>query len=307
MRFAISSTPSSTDSTWPRTVRPDRADRPSFSRYPLPILRIAHLPTYHRLFLWAVFGLAALVVAGCASTSRSTKTGLPSAFPGHSVQQIRQHIALSTDTLTAFAAKAQITVESPQESGRYSATIRQRRNDSLYVSVSPGFGIEAARMLVTPDSFFVYDRIHKQLAYGALADAQSQIPFLLTTQNIFENLLGFPIPEQRTTWQVEADDAHYYLHDPKTRRTFTIDPTIWRVVHYEQRTSSGELLEERVFSDYGKVEGVYVPGHIKVQRPQDDTFAALSYRELELNPGSLSFNLRVNDEVTRVPLLGRRE
>lgn len=248
-----------------------------------------------------------LVLAGCSGSAPRADSDVPAEFPGHSAQQIHQRIRLSADTLTAYSAKARLTVESPEQSGQFTATIRQRRNDSLYMSISPGLGIEAARMLVTPDSFFVYDRIHKELTFGAVQDAQRRIPFLLTTEDVFENFLGILAPDPSVRWQVESDDTFYYLHDPDRRRSYTIDPARWRVVEYTQHAASGALVEQRVFSDFTTIAGVTLPQRVRLRRPTDQSSATLYYRDLELNPGPLSFNLHVSDDVTRIPLLGQRQ
>lgn len=246
------------------------------------------------------------MLAGCSSSAPRSDANLPAAFPGHSAQQIHQRIRLAADTLSAYAAKAKLAVESPQQRGQFSATIRQQRNDSLYMSISPGLGIEAARMLVTPDSFFVYNRIEKQLTFGSISEAQQRIPFLLTTEDVFENFLGLLAPDPSVRWQVEYDDQYYYLHDPARRRSYTIDPARWRVLEYTKHADSGALVEQRTFSDFTTVEGVALPKRVRLRRPTDQTSATITYREMELNPGPLSFDLRVKNNVTRIPLLGRR-
>jgi hypothetical protein len=105
---------------------------------------------------------------------------------------------------------------------------------------------------------------------------------------------------------VEADDQYYYLTDPSGQRTYTIDPSIWRVTRYEERTPGGNLNEVREFAEYSTFGGVSLPRRLTLRRPNDDASASLYYEELTLNPGSLSFDLRVGNGVQRVPLLGAR-
>lgn len=260
-------------------------------------------PRFQTLLL-ALVGATALIVAGC-SGSEEIRSATSTEFPGHSAQQIHQQITLSPDTLAAFSAQARLSVDAPQRNGQFNATIRQRRNDSLYMSISPGLGVEAARLLVTPDSFFVYDRINKQLAFGALHEAQANLPVLLTTQDIFVNMLGLLAPDPSVSWQVEADDEFYYLHDPSYQRTFKVDPSVWRVVQYEERQDDGTVIEERTFADFETVEGVMIPRRITLRRPQDEATASLLYRSVDLNPGSLSFDLEVGSDVSRIPVLGQ--
>lgn len=262
--------------------------------------------TYRRLLAGSALALA-LLLTGCSSGAETTRSrDLPVAFPNHSVQQMHQRIVVPTDTLLSYAATARLMLDAPQQSGRFTARVRQRRNDSLYMSISPGFGVEAARMLVTADSFFVYDRINQRLAFGSVQAAQQRMPLPITSEAVFENMMGILAPDPSVSWQIEADEAYYYLTDPSGQRTYTIDPSIWRVVRYEERTPGGEVNEVREFADYDAFGGVMLPRRLTLRRPRDEASASLYYEDLALNPESLSFELRVGDNVQRVPLLGAR-
>lgn len=249
---------------------------------------------------------ASLILAGCSGAESTRSRDLPTAFPNHSVAQMQQQIVVPTDTLLSYTAQARLVVDAPQRSGQFSTVVRQRRNDSLYMSLSPGFGVEAARMLVTADSFFVYDRINQRLAFGSVAAAQRRMPLPITSAEVFENMLGILAPDPGVPWQVEADDEYYYLTGPEGQRTYTIDPARWRVIRYEERTPDGTLNEVREFSDFNTVRGVALPRRLTLRRPQDEAFASIYYEEITLNPETLSFDLRVGDSVQRVPLLGAR-
>lgn len=255
----------------------------------------------HRFSLAAAV-LAVLVLSACSSGPKlaDRPTDLPAAFPNHSADEIRQFVAQPTDTLRSFEAEAQLSIDAPERSGRFGSTVRHRRGDSLFLSISPGLGIEAARALVTPDSFFVYDRINNELTYGALADApRSQLPAPLMQGQTFENFLGILTPEAATDWTVTADSARYVLTDPEGRRTITVDPALWRVTRYEERATDGALVEERVFSDFDRFGALYLPRRVVLRRPGDEATASIYYRELTLNPGGLSFGLGVRASANR--------
>ena len=252
--------------------------------------------------LLAAFALLALLVAGCSSGPKLAErpTDLPERFPDHSLSEIRENILRPTDTLRAFQAAAQLSLESPQRSGNFGATVRARRGDSLYLGVS-SFGIEGARALVTPDSFFVYNRLGNEVTFGALADAGAQLPTPLVTGDVFENLLGLLAPEAGANWTVTADSSRYVLEDPSGRRAYTVDPALWRVVRYVERAPDGALVEERLFSDFDRIDGFFLPRRVLLRRPGDDALASLYYRELTLNPSGLSFDLQVRGSARHVP------
>lgn len=254
-----------------------------------------------RAFLLLLCG-GLLAVAGCAGprTATEARRDLPAGFPNHSATAIQRHLLEGTDSLQAFRAKASLTVNSPDQRGSFSAQISHRRDDSLYMTLSPGLGIEAARILVTPDSFYVYNRIEKQLTYGAVRDAQAVLPAALTVDDLFANLTGTLVPSLNREWNVEADSSYYHL--TSGLRSYVVDPTTWRVVRYVKRSPSGEVVEERRFSEFDRFGSLYLPRRIIFRRPADDTNAVLYYRDLTLNPKRLQFDLRVSSSAERRPI-----
>lgn len=243
-----------------------------------------------------------LAVAGCATsrTANEARPGLPAGFPNHSAPEIQRHLLQGTDSLQAFKGKANLTVNSPDQRGTFSAQINHRRGDSLYMTLSPGLGIEAVRMLVTPDSFYVYNRIEKQLTYGSIRDAEAVLPAALTVDDLFANLTGTLAPSPNREWTVEADTSYYHL--TSGLQSYVVDPTTWRVVRYVKRSPSGEIVEERRFSEFDRFGSLYLPRRIIFRRPAEDTNAVLYYRDLTLNPRRLQFDLRVSSSAERRPV-----
>ncbi len=252
------------------------------------------------------WGLVLVSVAGCSgSRALAPRPELPEAFPHHSLLQIQQHLRpTALDTLLAFTAKASLSIRSPQQNANLTADIRHRRNDSLYMTLSPGLGLEAARILITPDSFFVHDRINKRLMYGNLEDASAQLPFPVTGDDIFLGLLGLLSPDDQTNWQLDADSAHYHLRDPERDRLFVIDPALWRVVRYEERDEQGDLVEARVFEEFDQFEHLFLPREVTFRRPSQETSATLYYRSLNLSPTTVSFPSRIGEGADPVLITG---
>lgn len=242
-----------------------------------------------------------VILAGCSGTKTATVPGLPELFPNHSATQIRDRITVPTDTLHSFRATARVTVRAPQRSGTFNAEIRQTRNDSLWMRMSR-FGFEGARLLVTPDSFFVHNRMENQLALGAVEAASQYLPGPVTVDQAFDNMLGLIAPEPNVGWEIENDSLRYYLTDPGGRRTYVVDARNWRVTRYARTDADDAVVEERLFGEFTTVNGVVVPTRVVFRRPPDNAMAVLSYDEITLNPKNLKLDFRVPSNVPRVSL-----
>jgi hypothetical protein len=254
-----------------------------------------------RLFLGAATALL-LFVAGCAAPREAvTPPGeLPSEFPHHSADDVIGMITDDAAHLDAFSARGTLTLQSPSQRGTYNATIRNRRADSLYLSAGQ-FGFEGLRALVTPDSFYVYDLLRNRVTYGDVETAGSAFPIPIGADDVFQSLIGVVVPEAGTDWRISASGRYYTLSDQVRRRTLVVDPSIWRVIRYEERNGEGDLVEERLYSDFGMHGGMLLPGRVAFNVPAQDTRVTLVYRSIEVNPGNLNFDIRVSNSASRIP------
>jgi len=256
-------------------------------------------------FLTGLAGLLALLlVAGCGTTGPAgdIRTEMPDAFPNHTSAQIQEQLPSVADSLTSIRIRSGMTLRSPEQSGSFSAEVRYRRADSLFMTISPGFGIEAARMLVTADSFYLYNRIERSLTLGTLREADRVMPLPMDSAEVLPNLLGFLRPDPGITWEPTPSGDLYRLTSPDGRERYFVDPTLWRVVRYELRDSDGAIVEDRTFSEFDRVGGVVIPRRVVFRRPQHESSATLTIRDLNVNRTDLSFALNVSDSVRRVPL-----
>lgn len=247
--------------------------------------------------------IASLALAGCRGPRSTAIEPAESGFPFHSLDQIQTALAGARPaTIHAYRAETALSVRSPIQSGSFSADIIHRENDSLLISVSPGFGIVAVRALITPDSVFVHDRINRELTYGSILEVGQFLPLPTDPAGLYQAMLGLLSPASSVSWNLSHASGLYILKAPDGRLTYTIDPAAWRVVRYEERNGDGGLVEERTFSEFERYTDGYLPRRLTFRRPEDDTAASLYYRKLTLNPPDLRFDFSVAGSVRRIPL-----
>lgn len=235
--------------------------------------------------------LALVLLAGCSGplVRNAPDAAAPADFPNHSAEQVLALLAAQPDTLRAFSSQSRVEIRAPGRNADATATIRQRAADTLWASLQGPFGIEGGRVLLTPDSVKVLDKINGRLYLGRLDALAAYVPGSVSTQHLFDTLLGLLRPDGETAWSLRADPRYYHLTDPGGRRVYTVDPALWRIVRYTAFGPDGATIDERVYSGFDQVAGVVVPRRVVLRSPTEDVSVTIEHRRLTLNPPSLAF------------------
>lgn len=232
-----------------------------------------------------------LSLAGCHTTA-NVATPPANGLPAMSALDIVERVAEHAPQPEALRTRGRIEVSSPEFSGTFSLDLRMRVGDSLFATVSPGFGMDAAHALVTEDSFFVQDRIRNVLYLGENEVLGKYVPGFDRLAAIRDNLLGALYPNPDLDWHLSDDGAYYYLTTPDRAFRLTIDPTRWRVLQLRAFDEGGTLVEDRFFTDFFTVHGVEIPRRMVLSHPTENRALTLTHRDLTLDPGAMSFPFR---------------
>lgn len=100
--------------------------------------------------------LAVILVSGCTNIRRLEK-GKPIRSEG-SGSVIRKHLATLAQPGWA-AMRLQVDADFNGERSAFKVNARMRCDSALWLSITPALGVEAARMLLTPDSVLFYSKI----------------------------------------------------------------------------------------------------------------------------------------------------
>jgi hypothetical protein len=93
-----------------------------------------------------------------------------------------------------FSAKVKIDYkDSKDRNYDFNAFIRIRKDSIIWVSVIAALGIEAFRVLITPDSVMIQDKLNKTIQYQTVAYLQeiTQLPFDFST--LQDLIIGNPV------------------------------------------------------------------------------------------------------------------
>jgi len=99
----------------------------------------------------------------------------------------------------SFTAKITVTVVENKNANTFYGTLRLKRDSALWLTITPAVGIEMMRVLITPDSLKIINRIKQTY----LSDKFDYINILLDTDLDFDVLQSFII----------GNDLSYYEND----------------------------------------------------------------------------------------------
>ena len=169
---------------------------------------------YKLLTVIALAGLLAGVAAGCRSAKKIQKvmaipirkdTVLESHDSAQPVRDLKadslQLIHATLDQLTrnhidftTFSAHTKVHYEgSDGKDYELNAFIRIQKDQMIWISVNAALGIEAMRMLITPDSVKVLDRLKKIARLRSLSYLQDEVHLPVDFKILQDLLLGNPI------------------------------------------------------------------------------------------------------------------
>jgi hypothetical protein len=119
-----------------------------------------------------------------------------------------------------FSSKAKINFKDEKQDINASVHIRIKKDSIIWLSITPGLGIEALRVLIKPDSIFMLNKIKNPNAYSAydFDYLSKQFNIDLTFQNLQGMILGnLPIPKSYNDLLSKNEAAGEFILQQKTQ------------------------------------------------------------------------------------------
>ena len=151
---------------------------------------------YFRLIFWA--GL--FVLASCGRKTVST-SGIP----------VADELAIQNLDFDYLTSSSKIRYRNDGDNVSATANIRVKKDSIIWISVTPGFGIEAARGLITRDSVSFINRLDKEYSTYSFKELSNKFNFDLDYDLLQAVLVG-DMPRPRTANdQVEKQTNHFLV------------------------------------------------------------------------------------------------
>lgn len=139
-----------------------------------------------------LLALLIFMAGGCTSFKAGKDAGeTTDELKSRSVKFLQRQLAENQFDADWFAAKAKVSYSDSYESIRFQANIRVKKDSAIWMNFRK-LSIEAARLLITPDSVFIIDRINSQYLASDLGYIQRNFNLPANFQTLQSIIFGNP-------------------------------------------------------------------------------------------------------------------
>lgn len=204
-----------------------------------------------------------------------------------------------------LTAKAKIDFTSPKTNISGTANMRLQRDSVIWLSLSPGLGIEAARILITRDSVFLINKIDKEYTFMSLEELSNKFEFDINYDLIQSVILGnliYPYDREKV---VRNSETYAYKQQ---KGKFHFENFIGSKTMKLEKVQVQDTLSENTisvnYSDFQLVEKEVLPFKINADLDYKDkskgsTKVELEYKQTNIEEKKLKFPFNVPQKYER--------
>lgn len=239
--------------------------------------------------------LSLLFLAGCKSWKKTTSK--PSDIEMERMKKLSDKSEKANFQYDWLQAKISGELESEDQNVRFKGSLRMKKDSVIWISVSPGFGFEVARLKITSDSVKMINRL-KQTYFLEEYDAIKHLIGIDIPFNAFQELLigNMPVIDSYYSWQADTvDNFHVIKENPEynsdqaykknLRQEFSVNPENYKLhkMRVEQLKPQNRLISLD-YSEYQNKQNMMVPTLINGELDDGSiSKISLAYKKLEIS------------------------
>ena len=216
-------------------------------------------------------------------------------------------------------AKASLNVLRNHESFDFNITLRMRYDSVIWISISPGLGLEAIRVLIKKDSVKFMDKINKKYWMSDFKYLDKLLNIPVTFDMLQSIIMGnyFSYLDETKPRSAYMDNQYYLLSNLVRKKKFRseedvdltkkiiqdvwLSPENYRIVASVTDDRKAKVICELRYSDFRLVETKLFPFHCNINLKSEKPFKiAVEYSKAGINkPLEFPFNIPDNYEKMR--------
>jgi|SRR5690554_1147060 len=272
------------------------------------------------MFLRSSYSLIALVsllifFTACGSQKKVSRKDLE----GGTVELVNK-MKINEANFDTFSTKADFLIISENSKKSFKANIRIKKDSIIWISITPLFGIEISRIMITQDTVKIINRINKEYFIGDYSYINERFNVELEFETLQSILLGNSIPFELTNdLKFSTDKTLYYLGNMKKRKARKVDSNPQKVERKDEEVISlwvssmnfrvkkfilSDLDAVRFimgeYSDYELINDQLIPRKLNFQlQSETKTAVEIEYSRVSLDK-SLNFSFNISSRYERV-------
>ena len=233
--------------------------------------------------------LSILTLFGCrTSQMATTPSGLPRITTAALLDSVRTN---SPETLTA---KLNVNHSNEKGTQSFGARIRVKKDSIIWLSVTPALGIEAVRVVITPDSIKMINRIEQKFFVESFEKTNELLQLEVNFQILQSVLTGdfVSLYNEDVYSLTPLVDLYTLIADSTKTKSSTaelkleqyteIDPSIWRVTRsvLNNPARNEHILAE--YNDFQRLESIIFPTSMRFRTQGKENIAVdLNWTKIE--------------------------
>lgn len=243
-----------------------------------------------------VLGLSLLLLVGC------TKKTAPSGSASTGPENINRVSVVNTDYIY-LVAKGKIQSENSKLGANL--TLRVKKNEVIWASVQ-AFGLEAARMKITPDSVYIVNRMKDEYLVGSYEVLRKRYNVDVDFNTLQEILIGNYVPGDPKQEKVDLEGPVQHIR--QLRNNLQIDQFVDTTRYKLKRTEVRNLVNKDMmtvdYQDFEDLDGKPFPMALllSIQQPEGsgkNSVVGVRLRQVSTTETSLDFPFSVPSDHER--------
>lgn len=227
---------------------------------------------------------------GCKSMQRVAT--MPSGLPRITTSALLDSV--NENSFDLLSAKLGVSHSTEKATQNFGARVRVKKDSVIWVSITPALGIEAIRVVVTPDTIKMLNRLENKYFIESFKKTNDLLQLEITYSMLQSVLLGefIPIYGQNDYALQPLVDLYTLIADEKVAENTDVDvrveqrtefdPSIWRVKRtiLKNKARNEQILAE--YSDFQLIGSKIFPATMRFRTQGKENVAVdLSWSKIE--------------------------
>jgi outer membrane biogenesis lipoprotein LolB len=221
------------------------------------------------------------------------------------VSDLVMQINDNSDKLKSLKGSGSLTIEAPGEANSGSFTLNLLKPDSVSLKINGPFGISAAKVFISRDTFLFYNAFENMMVTGKTSGKNlgSLLNLKIEYEDIISILSCFPdfhregLTAKPTDTTMENEELILTFPGTDVVNKYWVNPEGKYITKRVTFNDKGKVLREERYQNYKMIENNWMPRSILVILHAERQSLSLFYDKQEINSNSLDFSFNIPDGI----------